>query len=102
VSTEGYGVEPTEVAAVWEALVGDREPGEDDMARWVHLSSRAALVTELGKRIAAERAQITGGWAAEGDSYSTIAARIGLSRARAQQFVEQSRKSRRTATTTED
>lgn len=93
-STHGYEAEPSEVDAVWEALVGDREPHEDDMPRWVHLESRAALLAAVATRIADERSRIARSWSEAGDSYATIAARVGVSRGRAQQFVERGRSSR--------
>lgn len=86
----GYGTDPAEVDAVWAALIGDRD-GDDDMAWWVHLSSRAALLAEVARRVADERARLAAAWHASGDSFAVIGARVGLTRARAQQLVERGR-----------
>lgn len=90
-ATEGYEVEAHEIDAVWAALIGDRD-GDDDMPWWIHLSSRLALLIETGRRIHDERARIAERWhRVDQDSFATIAARVGLTRARAQQLVERGR-----------
>ena len=82
--------ESTEVDAVWGALIGAR--GEvDAMARWTHLSTRLPQLAAVMVRISDERAAIAERWHRNGDSYATIGARTGLSRARAQQLVERGR-----------
>jgi hypothetical protein len=84
-------VEATEVDAVWVALIGER--GEvDAMAWWTHLSTRRALLIAVSVRIGDELAALTERWHRDGDSFATIGARVGLSRGRAQQLVEQGRR----------
>lgn len=73
-------------------LVGERDI--DDVQWWVHLSSRLALLTETERRIHDERARVAARWHADGDSFTVIAQRVGLTRARAQQLVERGRKMR--------
>lgn len=88
---EGYEAEPTEVDAVWQAVVGERDI-DDDMEWWTHLSSRLALLAETERRVHDERARIAERWSrVDGDSFAAIGDRIGLTRARAQQLVERGR-----------
>lgn len=87
---EGYGVESTDVDAVWDVLVGEHDV-DDDMPWWLHLSTRMALLESVSRRIADERGRIAAGWHRNGDSYAVIAERVGMSRARAQQLVERGR-----------
>ena len=81
--------EPTELDAVWAALIGDREA--DDMEWWTHLSTLPAVLARVTERVHDERAAIAERWHRNGDSFATIGARTGLSRARAQQLVERGR-----------
>ena len=83
-------VDPGEVDAVWRALIGERG-GVDAMAWWTHLSTRLPQLAAVMVRISDERAAIAERWHRNGDSYATIGARTGLSRARAQQLVERGR-----------
>lgn len=96
----GYDAEKQEVQVVWEALVGDRDPGEDLLARNTHLASRSALLRVVLSRIADEQALIAEEIyrqiaETEGStSYAKVAARLGSSRPRAQQRIERARKLR--------
>lgn len=95
--TAGYEAEPHEVQAVWDALVGDREQGEDPLARSAHLSSRQAMIAAVSSRIADEQASIAFEiYQCLADeegrtSYAKLAERLGVSRSRAQQLVERAR-----------
>lgn len=92
---EGYEAEPTDVDAVVNALVGERDM-DDDMQWWVHLSSRLALLAETERRIHDERARLAEKWSrVDGDSYAVICERVGLHRSRAQQLVERGRELRK-------
>jgi len=83
----GWGVEPAEVDALLDAVVGDRN--DTDLAHWyAHLSSRQALLTAAASRVADLRAGTVAGMHAEGLSYARIAGTVGMSRARVQQLVE--------------
>lgn len=90
----GYEAEEHEVQTVWHALIGDRDHGEDPLARNVHLSSRQALISEVASRIADEQALIANELYDDiadeesGTSYAKLATRMGLSRSRAQQLIE--------------
>jgi hypothetical protein len=88
---EGYEAEPSDADTVWEALVGKRGDDDEDMQWWVYLSSRLALLAEVQRRIHAERSRVAASWHAQGDSFAVIGQRVGLTRARAQQLVEQGR-----------
>ena len=82
-----------EVDAVWAALIGER--GEvAAMAWWTHLSTRRAVLAAVSARIGDELAALAERWHREGDSFATIGSRIGLSRGRAQQLVEEGRRHR--------
>ncbi len=86
-------VEPTEVDAVWAALIGERDA--DDMKWWDHLATRLLQLTAVSVRIADEMATLAERWhRVDGDSFATIGSRVGLSRARAQQLVERGRRHR--------
>lgn len=87
-----YGTEPHEVDAVWQALIGERDM-DDAIEWWTHLSSRLALIDEVQRRAHDERARIAETWhRVDGDSFAAIAARVGLTRGRAQQLVERGRR----------
>ncbi len=82
-------VDTTEVDAVWAALIGERDE-VDAMAWWTHLSTRRALFAALAARCSDELAALAEHWhRVDGDSFAAIGARVGLSRGRAQQLVEQ-------------
>jgi hypothetical protein len=79
-----------EIDAAWDALIGERDA--DDMKWWTHLSTRPAVLARVTERVHDERAVIVERWhRVDGDSFATIGARTGLSRARAQQLVERGR-----------
>jgi len=78
-----------EIDAAWAALIGERDA--DDMKWWTHLSTRPALLARVTERVHDERAAVAERWHRNGDSFATIGARTGLSRARAQQLVERGR-----------
>jgi len=83
--------DPDEVDAMWAALIGER--GEvDAMAWWTHLSTRLPQLAAVMVRISDERAAVAERWHRDGDSFAAIGARIGLTRGRAQQLVEQGRR----------
>lgn len=93
-SIPGFGTEPSEVETVLNALVGERAPGEDSSAWYMHLSARQVLLDAAVKAIADQRALV----AAEiyqqlGDdrSYTKVANILGASRPRVQQLIERAR-----------
>ncbi len=94
----GYEAEAHEIQAVWNALVGDRDRGEDPLHRSVHLSSRQALISAVASRIADEQALVADEVYRDiaeqegGTSYAKLASRMGLSRSRAQQLIERARR----------
>lgn len=87
-------VDATEVDAVWVALLGERHPADsdDDMEWWTYLSTRPEVLTAVMVRLHDERAAVAARWHQDGDSYTDIGARIGLTRARAQQLVDRHRR----------
>lgn len=89
--TPGTGVEPQELAAVLDGLIGDRAADEHDLAWYAHLTSRQALLTAAAAEVAGMRARLVAGLHAEGQSYAAIAATTGLTRGRVQQLVERGR-----------
>ncbi len=83
--------EPREVDVVWQALIGERDV-DDDMEWWTHLTARRALLGAVSARIGDELAAVAERWhRVDGDSFATIGARVGLTRARAQQLVQRGR-----------
>lgn len=91
----GYEAEDHEIQAVYDTLVGDRD-GEDLLPRYIHLSSRQSLLDAVIVRLADERARLAAELYAdlgEGRSFASVADRLGVSRARAQQMIERSRSS---------
>ena len=92
VTTLTTEVDATEVDAVWAALIGERGKG-DVMEWWTYLSTRPTVLAAVSVRIHDERAAVAEHWhRVDGDSFATIGTRVGLSRARAQQLVEQGRR----------
>lgn len=89
--TDGYGIEEHEVLAVTAALVGDREPGDDAVHRYAHLSSRQALLVGVVARIADERAALAAGLYTDLGTYQRVADALRISRSRAQQLIERGR-----------
>lgn len=90
--TPRAGVEPQELATVLNDMVGDQDGDEHDLAWYVHLTSRQALLAAAVDEIAAMRARAVAGiHATDGLSYADIAACTGLTRARVQQLVERGR-----------
>ena len=71
-------------------LVGDRDT-DDDMQWWQHLTTRAAVLTEVTQWVGDERALIIEGWHCGGDSFAVIGNRVGLTRSRVQQLVTRGR-----------
>lgn len=93
-TTSTTEADPDEVDAVWAALIGERGKG-DVREWWTYLSTRPAVLAAVSVRIHDERAAVAEHWhRVDGDSYATIGARIGLTRARAQQLVERGREAR--------
>lgn len=89
----GFGIEEHEVDAVYNALVGARD-GEDLLPRYAFLSSRQVLFDAVAKRLASERAEVAAELyddLGEGRSYAKVADILGISRPRAQQFIERAR-----------
>jgi len=94
--TPGAGVDPQELAAVLDGLIGDRAADEHDLAWYAHLTSRQALLAAAAAAIAGMRAQLLAGLWRDGASYAAIAERTGMSRGRAQQLVERGGRPRKT------
>jgi hypothetical protein len=89
--TPRAGVEPQELAAILDGLVGDQDTAEHDLVWYVHLTSRQALLAAAVDEIAGMRSRAVAGMHAAGESYAGIAAVTGLTRARVQQLVERGR-----------
>jgi DNA-directed RNA polymerase specialized sigma24 family protein len=89
--TPGTGVEPQELAAILDGLIGDPADDEHDLAWYAHLTSRQALLTAAVDEVAGMRARALAGLHAQGQSYGQIAAVTGLTRGRVQQLVERGR-----------
>jgi len=89
----GFGFEPAEVAAVIDAMVGHREPDDDAITWYRHLSSRQSLVAEVVDRIAALRAGAVAELYEQMDSTSIarVGDQLGLSKARADQLITRAR-----------
>lgn len=88
----GYAADPDELAALLTTVVGTRSVDEVDESWYAWLSGRQALLQAAVDRVSHQRAALVALMHSEvGQSYATVAARTGLSRARVQQLVERSR-----------
>lgn len=87
----GYGIEPQEVSAVLDTLIGDREPDDDALTWYRHLSSRQALLTAAVDKIAAARAAAALELYEEIGTYRKVADLLGVGHARVQQLIETAR-----------
>jgi DNA-directed RNA polymerase specialized sigma24 family protein len=86
---EGF-VDTDEVDTLWELLIGPR--GTTDDHTWLtHLTRQGECLVHLAQRIGDERARIIEHWHQDGESYATIATRLGVTRGRVQQLVERGR-----------
>ncbi len=87
----GYEAEPAEVAAVM-TVVELGEPGEDLAVRYILAAKALALHTAVLEEISKTRDTVVAeAYAEPGQSYETVGARFGLSRARVQQIIERHR-----------
>lgn len=87
----GFGVEPQEVDAVLESLVGERN--EDILAWYGYLSSRQALLQAVVDRIRDMRRSTVLDLYEDMDNgtFAQVADRLNVSRATAQQMIERGR-----------
>lgn len=90
---DGYEAEPHEVSAVVAALVGDRDPGDDDKAWFAHLSSRLALLSAAAERVSQQRDQLAADMLATYDmTERQMSEYLGLSSSRAGALARRARK----------
>jgi len=78
------------VGDVWSLLTSKRPA--DDVSYWHYLTSCRVVLSEVSRRATDEQALIAERWSrVDGVSFAGIASRVGVSRTRAQQLVEQGR-----------
>jgi hypothetical protein len=78
------------VGDVWSLLTSKRPA--DDVSYWHYLTSCRVVLSEVSRRTTDEQALIAERWSrVDGVSFAGIASRVGVSRTRAQQLVEQGR-----------
>lgn len=78
------------IGDVWSLLTRKRPAAS--VAYWHYLTACRAVLAEVSRRITDEQALIAEHWSrVDGVSFAGIAERVGVSRTRAQQLVEQGR-----------
>jgi hypothetical protein len=78
------------VGDIWNLFT--RKRPADDVSYWHYLTSCRVVLAEVSSRTTDEQALIAERWSrVDGVSFAGIAARVGVSRTRAQQLVEQGR-----------
>jgi len=78
------------VGDIWNLFT--RKRPADDVSYWHYLTACRVVLAEVSRRTTDEQALIAERWSrADGVSFAGIAARVGVSRTRAQQLVEQGR-----------
>jgi len=78
------------VGDIWNLFTSKRPV--DDVSYWHYLTSCRVVLAEVSRRTTDEQALSAERWSrVDGVSFAGIAARVGVSRTRAQQLVEQGR-----------
>lgn len=83
--------EESEVQAVLDGLVGERDPEETSESRLAHVTSRMNLLLEVVGRLADERATTAAHLASEGATLEQIGAPLGVTRQTAHRLVQRGR-----------
>jgi len=87
-------VEPAELAALLAAIVGEQDPGDDDLAELSHLRARRALFEAAAEACTARMAVVAARLNDHGVSFARIGEHIGRSASGGQKLVEQGRAAR--------
>ncbi len=84
-------VEPSEVAAVLDALVEPPAPGEDDLAELAYLTSRVTLLDAVVDEVRRQRNDVALRLNATGASLRQIGDHVGCNHSAAQKWVDEAK-----------